>query len=579
LPGISLTAFSSLQQGKVSVGIMDDDLSCPFHHRGFVPLVPDVGFLTLNRSCSASLYLVPLHLLYGLSTWALTCLNIQGCRAGSACPYVHDPLVSEITRSQNQPSAESSRKLPEAGSTEESSRSSSIPLRTVQKPVSLAERENPREFQINQIRRKFRPTESPDAAGTRLRFIMVPTDPDFHFDVKEFQCELTVPFGYPNLEAQPSLEVLNEALDARLRLRVQQQFEHIIKTSPTRSLLGWMNRLDRDLAGIVTLPTSGSAHISDQSQTSQRLTAAQPETETAHREKRQREIMQLVARLGRTPLFKAHADGVSFTIPVKPTRAGELPSVLRPLKTVTLIVPLTYPSDPCRIKLDDVKGEPVDAIEETFTQHALHNPDMSLMARMNYLATTMHKMTSPPAKTDAAGHSADFMTATAPVDEPPSALQSLHDKSKPLASRPLSPDRPHVQVIPRPPEWTTGHAGGDGGSASNLSDDSWSEGSLSEGEDHDADDDDDGGVRVPEASAPESGRRVLLSFPNLDLYGIELLAVGNLSLTVKCERCKVLNDVKGIKIGDDGSSVPATRTVVCEKCSSYLSVGTDIPCR
>jgi hypothetical protein len=422
---------------------------------------------------------------------------------------------------------------------------------------------------------------------------MVPTDPDFHFDIKEFQCELRVPFEYPNPDDQPSLEVLNEALDAPLTLRIQQQFEHITKTSSAQSLLGWMNLLDRGLSGVLTrhgspvesLSPSGSAHISDQSHARQRLTASQPETELAPQEKRQREIKQLVARLGRTPMFKARADGVSFTIPVKPTRAGELPSVLRPLKTVTLIVPPTYPSDACRIKLDDVKGEPVDAIEETFTQHSLQNPDMSLMARMNYLATTMHKMTSRPAKADAAGPPADSVehistvTAAAPVDEPRSALQSSRDESRPTANRPLSPDRPHVHVIPRPPEWMTGHAGGDGGSASEFSDDSWSEGSVSEDEDHEADGDDDGGVRVPEASAPENGRRVLLSFPNLDLYGIELLAVGNLSLTVKCERCKELNDVKGIKIGDDGISVPATRTVVCGKCSSYLSVGTDIACR
>lgn len=72
----------------------------------------------------------------------------------------------------------------------------------------------------------------------------------------------------------------------------------------------------------------------------------------------------------------------------------------------------------------------------------------------------------------------------------------------------------------------------------------------------------DGKEAVP-ASNPEKG--TALSFPFIELYGIELLEVAILNISVKCERCKEVTEVKGLKDG-------VTKSESCRKCAVTLTI-------
>ena len=72
-------------------------------------------------------------------------------------------------------------------------------------------------------------------------------------------------------------------------------------------------------------------------------------------------------------------------------------------------------------------------------------------------------------------------------------------------------------------------------------------------------------------SAPAE-RGILLSFPQLELHGIELMEVTTLSLTIKCERCKDTMDVDRLR-NNTTSDASGMRDLSCKKCANALAVG------
>lgn len=61
----------------------------------------------------------------------------------------------------------------------------------------------------------------------------------------------------------------------------------------------------------------------------------------------------------------------------------------------------------------------------------------------------------------------------------------------------------------------------------------------------------------------ESGTSI--SFPLVELHGIELLQVTILGLNVKCERCRTINEVTGLKPNEEKASS-------CKKCATAFTV-------
>ena len=174
-------------------------------------------------------------------------LTSQGCRAGDACRYLHDASGFQQKSSPSEglgpTNGETQSKDPIQGVATDiknlsikvsqppgrpsASSSSAAP----QRPVSNAESQNPREFQLNQLRRRFRPKEETNNTGTMLEFGMAPSDPDFPFDLDKLQCILYVPQSYPE-QGRPKLKVVNTQMESDFQENVARGFDDIGPGAP-----------------------------------------------------------------------------------------------------------------------------------------------------------------------------------------------------------------------------------------------------------------------------------------------------------------------------------------------------------
>ncbi|RJE18765.1 hypothetical protein PHISCL_08895 [Aspergillus sclerotialis] len=456
-----------------------------------------------------------------------------------------------------------------------------------QRPVSKTESLNPREFQINQLRRRFRPEEKEDASGSLLTFGIAPSDPDFPFELEFLQCILHIPFSYPG-DGRPTLKVTNPEMERSFQANVERGFDNIVDASlrfgGRGTLLGWMNSLDKQLERLLTTTERGptlkfvaNVPSKDTSQTVQKQLAQPQATERdipEHRlssnpqatpvytaeekaqakKRRTTEMKQIEARLSRVPLFQKRPDEDSFVIPIQPTKPDRLPVPLRSIKKVKLLVPSLYPLEPSSIELQGIASDDARPVEMGFAQWIKENSNLNLMSQINYLASNIHNFAKTPIEE--------------PKDLPQNAQadKNVSEELLPATKEPVaeSEDRPHIHYVPRPPEWTVGNT------ASGSEDDDTDE---SDSEDFSEEDDEDGGAPVP--GLPESNRErgVALSFPTLEFYGIELLELMSLSITIRCERCKEHMDVKNVPHVTDKSDGFSPRVETCKKCANSMSIG------
>ncbi|KZF22508.1 hypothetical protein L228DRAFT_260691 [Xylona heveae TC161] len=555
----------------------------------------------------------------------------RGCRAGSTCPFVHDRsrLVAsgngqphadrgqmqerhaqssrggndnnnhlEPTRA-GQPSGADQVKEPKSRS--QGRRYLPGPVdasRVVQKPVSTAQKHDPRQFEIQQLRRRYSPEESSTNGATAFHINMAPSDPDFPFDIEALECILHVPSGYPAAGSMPSLRVMNKEMGRGYQINVEKGFDELAAKTPRLTLLGLMNALDRRLEDLLTgekaatiklIPNvrSGSeqnpspakapapapqAVPAQQAPAAAPLSAQKPATvkarpaavspaqEAQARQKREMETRQLEARLGRLPMFSKSPDGLSYSIPIEPRKRGDLPVPLQSIKSVRLIVPARYNVEPCTVELLGVNPDAAENTVKAFEKRAAENPDVNLLGHINYLSQNMHTMATTPLHEEKAAEVSIDMSALTIAepqtvsDAPPSNVEQETDKS-------------HVKVIPRPPEWDTRDESDEYSDSDFASSDSADE-EAEEGSEEKVE------PQTESSSAPASNAEsgILLSFPYLELYGVELLELTILSLTVKCDRCKDLTDITNLR---DNSKRDASglRTEYCKKCAKAFSIG------
>ncbi|KAJ5513345.1 Zinc finger CCCH-type [Penicillium fimorum] len=541
----------------------------------------------------------------------------KGCRIGEACPFLHDASAVEAKK----PSLEQQKPAQSSGSESQSSaqaivtrterlnigenqskqRSIAAPVQP-QRPVSKMEQSDPREFQINQLRRRYRPQEVNDAQGCTLTFGLVPSDPDFPFELERLQCALHVPNSYP--KGRPTLAVTNSEMEAAYQANVVRGFDDIVdftyRTNGGGTLLGWLNSLDKKLESLLTTLERGPtlkffANIGDVSTTKEPTKApekplSQPSSSQGHgktpsaaakpapparnvaprhtaeakataEKRRATETKQLEARLGRLPMYQKLQDGRTYVIPIQSTKKERLPRTLQALKTVKLIVPQLYPLEQSSIKLQGVEGPEVKATELGFTQWVEQTSQLSLVSQVNYLASNIHKFAETPLPKE------EEPTEAVPptVEDDEEEAEEEPEKGPAASSTRDNEDRPHLVVITRPPEWSVPNpqSGTEGTSG---------ESSYEEDEFSDEEEEEEGGAPVPASmdnNAP--GRGVALSFPFLELYGIELLEIMNLNITIKCERCKVSVDIKHVpQITDEKGQMPKMES--CRKCANNMSV-------
>jgi hypothetical protein len=574
-----------------------------------------------------------------------------GCRAGDACPFLHDPSLSSEQSSGQSASQDRSRDAqkakpktgPEASSasgvradkarTGPKASSASgpsgavesprrhVPLvdrsKVVQRPVTHTQAEDPREFQLQQLRRRFSPKETYEADNsTVLLFSMTPSDPDFPFDMVGLECALHVPAKYPAGGWKPHLDVKNKEMGRGYQINVERGFATLMEKSPEMTLLGLMNALDKQLESLLTEqkaetikiipnagPSTGKMSIPFRpihpplkeylapskppaceafggiSTPTVKPPTFTPEQKRDAAARREMETRQLEARLGRLPQFKKSSDGIVYTLPIEPRKRTELPEHLRMVKTMKLFVPLMYPLEPCRIELPEPAKATAISTEKAFERRARENPDMTLIGHINHLTQNMHLLHTEPIPVEMLGKHKDDHELVAYLkrkglvtgDTAPVFGERPEEKAEPKSEMVLPSnhseldDRSHVKVILRPPEWTV--VGADGEEEDDLSD------SYDSGDEFS---DEDSGVELDTVqeedsrAAPERG--ILLSFPYLELHGIELLELTSLCLTIKCERCKDQMDIKNLRTTTEAGTIPA-RSESCKKCASSLGIG------
>ena len=115
-------------------------------------------------------------------------------------------------------------------------------------------------------------------------------------------------------------------------------------------------------------------------------------------------------------------------------------------------------------------------------------------------------------------------------------------------------------VIPRPPEWNVADRGQE-------SDDSDSSRSYDSGDEFTDIEEEEKESHVLETVPEGPERGMSLAFPLLELYGIEILELVSLSITVKCDRCKETMDVSNIH------AASTARSESCKKCARPLTIG------
>ncbi|KAI4110907.1 MAG: hypothetical protein LQ339_000909 [Xanthoria mediterranea] len=523
-------------------------------------------------------------------------LSPKGCRAGDECPFVHDRSKLDPVRLEtgsagvSHPTLSSGHshedRVPQHPTTQPPQHRRRYPppqvdpSRVVQKPISRLQRDDPRQFQIGQLERRFSITQKIEHGGSTLSFQLAPSDPDFPFELTGLDCVLRVPDGYPQ-NGRPSLAVANRDMPRGYQINVERGFDALVHASPRATLLSLLNALDKQLEALLTGPkaetikivtNASKVHAQPPYRPSTTTEAAKPSPDTQHsgnaeplftpiqqrdaEARREVETRQLEARLGRLPSFSKSSDGVVFTVPISPRKPGDLPVPLQAVQSVKLFVPFLYPLHPCRIELLGANKEMAAKTETAFNMRAKDNRDLSLMAHINYFAQHMHTMATEPE-----------IVAQGPDQDPvPVTELSLEEKEivEKHASEPED-DRSHIKIIPRPPEWAMG-SDEDTDSDNDFSDPYDSgDGSGDIGPDDRQEDPQAQASTSDDHSAAVVERGISLNFPSLELHHIELLEVTSLSLSIKCTRCKTSSDIANLR-----SSSP--RDSSCPKCAQPCSV-------
>ncbi|KAI9818900.1 MAG: hypothetical protein M1827_007721 [Pycnora praestabilis] len=540
-----------------------------------------------------------------------------GCRAGDSCAFIHDtsrlpqadrgtqdadsgeaPHQARRSRIPNKPSADLRSTIPgpDLGPDKAASGVISSPQeirrympgpvdgsRVVLKPVPRAQTDDPREFQIQQLRRRYSPQEVRDDGGTKLTFRLFPSDPDFPFEIEALECVMRVPLDFPSM-GKPNLKVTNKEMGRGYQINVEKGFDELVTRSPKATLLSLLNALDRQLEGLLATEkadtiklVSNSGPIKDTHRgaaTESSVRAVVPtqapsrpreviltdaiftaEQKAQAQSKRDADTRQLEARLGRLPLFFKASDGIAYTVPLDPRKRGELPVPLQMVKSVRLFVPLLYNLQPCRIEVLGVSREAATYTEKAFEKRAKDHAETSLMGHINYLSLNMHIMATEPAQED----TVEVQKASEPEPVAPSRArpEDLLKQVEPEV------DRSHIKYIPRPPEWTLVTGDEQDQDTDFSSYDSEEEFTDEAVEGHDS-------TIGPSASNPERG--ILLSFPFLELYGIELLELISLCITIKCQRCKDTKDISDLRDNAKRDS-SGVRSESCKKCAHAFGIG------
>ncbi|KAK0640922.1 hypothetical protein B0T16DRAFT_418735 [Cercophora newfieldiana] len=437
--------------------------------------------------------------------------------------------------------------------------------RVVPKPVPERQVKDARGYQIEQLRRRFSPKESSlENGGSAFLFDLKPSDPDFPYDLDHLEVDLRVPAAYP--AAPPQLSVKNRDIPRGFAINIEKGWAKLVEEKKGATLLALTNALDKNLESFLSEQKAETVKLMTFKDTKpepapvEPVAAPKPAVErrpyipresftrdqiAEAKARRVQEVRQLEARMGKLPSYQKSSDGIIYTLPLEPKRRTQLPIGLQGVNSVQLVIPLLYPLQPLRVLLNEVESEDAEPLEELFSQKAMNRKDMTLTSHVNYLAQNLHALAKE-------AHKPSPVSVTVPesrVDPATEAKEAEHTST-------LGNEKTHIHVIPRPPEWTMGESDG-----SETDDDDYSE----------DEDEDEGGVTIDAEAGGSaiptqtSETGIAISFPSIELHGIELLQISLLNLSVKCNRCKTINEITSLPPNHPKPSS-------CKKCATAFSV-------
>ncbi|KAK4201132.1 hypothetical protein QBC40DRAFT_278905 [Triangularia verruculosa] len=477
------------------------------------------------------------------------------------------------------------------------------PSRVVSRPTPAQQTQDTRTYQINQLKRRYPSHKETSLPGgeTSLAFNLVPSDPDFPFDLDHLECDLHIPARYPKFPAK--LHVKNGNIPRGFAINIEKGWDKLVEERKANggsvTLLSLTNGLDKRLEGLLSEEKAETVkltifkdtrHLDQQQQQQQEKEEAPPAPIPAPapavrrpyipleiftraqiaqaKAQRAQEVRQLEARMGRLPHYHKSSDGIIYTLPLEPRKRGELPASLQGVKSVQLVVPLLYPLQNLRALLNDVEGghegeELAEGVEEAFTKKAGElvkkegddtGEKMGLVAMVNWLAQRIHLLVREVLR-EKEKKKKEIGEGKGKVVEV-EVKEAEHVATAATTTAAVQVDKGHLHVIPRPPEWGFGD-------------------DETESSDYDSEDEDDEGGAEIGTNGQETGsssmptqtaeKGTAMSFPSIELHGIELLQVSILSLNVKCDRCKTLNEVTGLKNNLEKASS-------CKKCATAFTV-------
>jgi hypothetical protein len=415
-----------------------------------------------------------------------------------------------------------------------------------------------------------------------------PSDPDFVYSIDVLKMRLTVPLDYRgDGNGKPSIEVLNSEIPVGYRVNVERGFQELVETKPGVTLLALMNALDRGLERILSgekaetvkiipnltpstpMPTPtppppplAPTPVFPVKENFMNLGAPAPTVTSERRAKatarRNQETRQLESRLKLSDVFTKSSDGIEYVVPLEPRKKGLLPVPLQPVRSVRLVVPLSYDIQPASIELMGVPEDIKNRVQRCFSEFVEENRGVSLTAIINILAARLHIWAAVKKEVD--------HVRVKEVASIENLEETKEDEAPAAAAEDTFLDKGHIKVIPRPPEWTFPNGGddesGDEDEYSDFEDISAGEESAHDKETAIAD-------NVPH-SVQERGTS--LSCPGISMSGIELLEVLTLNVNIKCMRCKTEREILNLRGTPPG--MPAKpQAFRCEKCSEILGIG------
>lgn len=470
------------------------------------------------------------------------------------------------------------------------------PSRVVRKPQrSNPQKLNKRDQEIEQLRRGFPTLTNDEDDPTKFYMKLIPSDPDFPFDIQSLEFNLYVPLNYPsNIRASsagdsrmassvvfPMIVVLNEDIPRGFSINIDMGFKSLSErfAKSGKTLLDMIVALDRELEGFLKQGKRETIKIVKMNNNRAKTLQSEPivtdksEISGSHttpsfslnsaptvfvppevRKERQSQIDKLKHSLGESSMWMVSSDKSEdvYGISVTSSKPSELPAEMNGDLTFNLHIPSSYGiSEPCfAIFPTIIDGFPSNLVENNFNKFARAHQSWKLFSLVNFLACRVGDLMSETYEDqDTDIHGDEDENEVKNVDETAHVnAAEVQDKARKILTSLLKKPSPQTSDdhVEEP--------------AQSLSEDDMSE--------------EDEVSAVEEESIfnlePIKPRGIALLLPSMSMTNVGILECNTINLVVKCDRCDTQNDLFNIVSGPYGrESKPVAST--CTKCKAVLA--------